>query len=62
MDADGGVNHRSEHTFAEHMGESEAVSEFAKQKTLKQQREFLPIYAVRQEVSVNNLIFYKSVF
>ena len=31
-------------------GESEAVSSFAKSKTLKQQREFLPIYAVRQKV------------
>lgn len=33
-------------------GESQAVSSFAKSKTLKQQREFLPIYAVREKVGI----------
>ena len=32
-------------------GSSKAVSSFAKSKTVKQQREYLPIYAVRQDVS-----------
>ena len=31
---------------------SKAVSSFAKSKTVKQQREYLPIYAVRQDVSI----------
>lgn len=30
---------------------SEAKSEFAKKKTMSQQREYLPVFAVRQEVS-----------
>lgn len=30
--------------------ESEAVSEFALEKTIKQQREYLPVFAVRQEM------------
>lgn len=34
---------------------SKAVSSFAKSKTVKQQREYLPIYAVRQEVSIVTL-------
>ena len=29
---------------------TEAVSEFAKRKTLAEQRQFLPVYAVRQEL------------
>ena len=39
-----------------HMKESsKAVSSFAKSKTVKQQREYLPIYAVRQDVSIVTL-------
>ena len=54
MSEDGSTNYKSDQQFAEHMkGQSEAVSSFAKSKTLKQQREFLPIYAVRQKVSVS---------
>ena len=34
---------------------SKAVSSFAKSKTVKQQREYLPIYAVRQDVSIVTL-------
>lgn len=37
--------------FADHMNSSsEATSDFATKKTLAQQRQFLPIFAVRQEV------------
>ena len=44
-------NYRSSQQFADHMkGSSQAVSAFAKSKTLKEQRQFLPIYAARQEV------------
>ena len=37
--------------FADHMSKkNEAVSSFAMSKTIKQQREYLPIFAVRQEL------------
>lgn len=42
---------RAEQKFADHMRErSEASSEFSKKKTLREQRQFLPIFAVRQEL------------
>ncbi|ESO13044.1 hypothetical protein HELRODRAFT_188082 [Helobdella robusta] len=46
------VDYKSDQKFAEHMinNKSEAVSEFATSKSIKQQREFLPIFAVRQEL------------
>ena len=52
MNEKGEVDFKTEHKYAEHMdtGESQAVSDFAMQKTIKQQREFLPIYAVKEEV------------
>ena len=31
---------------------SQATSDFARRKTIKQQRQYLPIYAVKEEVSV----------
>ncbi|KGQ01231.1 hypothetical protein PAAG_12089 [Paracoccidioides lutzii Pb01] len=36
--------------FAEHMKKSEGASAFSKSKTLKEQREFLPAFAVREEL------------
>ncbi len=37
--------------FAEHMKvKSDAVSDFAKSKTIKEQREFLPVFSVREEL------------
>ena len=48
---DGSTNYKSDQQFSDHIrDESEAVSNFAKTKTIKQQREFLPIYATRQEL------------
>ncbi|XP_041124804.1 pre-mRNA-splicing factor ATP-dependent RNA helicase PRP16-like isoform X2 [Polyodon spathula] len=48
---DGTVDYRTEQKFADHMKEkSEASSEFAKKKTLLEQRQYLPIFAVRQEL------------
>lgn len=42
---------RAEQKFAEHMKEkTEASSEFAKRKTLLEQRQYLPIFAVRQQL------------
>ncbi|KAK3562219.1 hypothetical protein QTP86_030548 [Hemibagrus guttatus] len=48
---DGTVDYKTEQKFAEHMKEkNEASSEFAKRKTLLEQRQYLPIFAVRQEL------------
>lgn len=52
---------KSSQRFANHMeGKTEAMSHFAKTKTLKQQRQYLPIYAVREEllsiVRENNIV------
>ncbi|XP_055354358.1 pre-mRNA-splicing factor ATP-dependent RNA helicase PRP16-like [Paramacrobiotus metropolitanus] len=44
-------DYRTEHKFADHMQEkNEAVSHFAKTKTISQQRQYLPIFAVREEL------------
>ena len=48
---DGEVDFKEGAQFAKHMsGKSAAVSEFAKKKTITQQREFLPVYAVREDL------------
>lgn len=43
-------NLRETHQFASHLKDSEAVSAFAIEKTIKQQREYLPVFAVRQKL------------
>ncbi|KAG1677117.1 Pre-mRNA-splicing factor ATP-dependent RNA helicase PRP16 [Nymphon striatum] len=44
-------DYKTNHKFADHMNNgSQASSDFAKRKTMKQQREYLPIFAVRQEL------------
>ena len=49
---DGSTDYKSGQKFADHIkGDSEAVSSFAKNRTMKQQREFLPIFAVREQVN-----------
>jgi pre-mRNA-splicing factor ATP-dependent RNA helicase DHX38/PRP16 len=54
------VNLRTSHQFASHMKDNEAVSAFALEKSLKQQREYLPVFAVRQKlvqiVRENNVV------
>ncbi|XP_047666369.1 pre-mRNA-splicing factor ATP-dependent RNA helicase PRP16 isoform X2 [Tachysurus fulvidraco] len=48
---DGAVDYKTEQKFAEHMKEkNEASSDFAKKKTLLEQRQYLPIFAVRQQL------------
>ncbi|XP_042519990.1 pre-mRNA-splicing factor ATP-dependent RNA helicase DEAH7 [Macadamia integrifolia] len=48
---EGEVDFKEEAKFAQHMKEKgEAVSDFAKSKTLAQQRQYLPIYSVREEL------------
>lgn len=51
-DAEQRVDYRKESTFAEHMKNQKAApqSAFAKSKTIKQQREFLPVYSVRAQL------------
>lgn len=51
MTEDGSTDYKSDQQFAQHIQKSsEAVSAFAKSRTLKQQRQFLPIFAVRDQV------------
>ena len=46
-----GDDYKADSQFQEHMKEkSEAASHFARSKTIKQQRQYLPIYAVRHEL------------
>jgi len=43
--------HHADHKFAEVIAQkTEAVSEFAKKKSYREQRQYLPIFAVRNEV------------
>lgn len=57
---------RTEQKFADHMKEkSEASSEFAKKKSIVEQRQYLPIFAVQQDLLtviryLSNLISFLS--
>jgi pre-mRNA-splicing factor ATP-dependent RNA helicase DHX38/PRP16 len=45
------IDYKSDSQFGQHMTRpTEAVSDFARNKTMKQQREFLPIFHVRQHL------------
>ncbi|KAL2528540.1 RNA helicase family protein [Forsythia ovata] len=46
----GEVDFKEEAKFAQHLKKGEAVSDFAKSKTLSQQRQYLPIFSVREEL------------
>ncbi|KAG2317050.1 hypothetical protein Bca4012_067945 [Brassica carinata] len=46
----GEVDFRREGKFSEHMKRVEAMSEFAKSKTMAEQRQYLPIFSVRDEL------------
>jgi pre-mRNA-splicing factor ATP-dependent RNA helicase DHX38/PRP16 len=49
--ADGEIDFRADSKFADAMKEkSEAQSEFAKTKTMKEQREFLPVYRCKEDL------------
>ncbi|KAL0093431.1 P-loop containing nucleoside triphosphate hydrolase protein [Phycomyces blakesleeanus] len=43
-------SNQSESKFASHLKSSEAVSDFARTKTMREQREFLPVFGVREEL------------
>ncbi|XP_074378490.1 pre-mRNA-splicing factor ATP-dependent RNA helicase DEAH7-like [Apium graveolens] len=47
---DGEVDFKEDAKFAQHLKKDEAVSDFAKSKTLSQQRQYLPIYSVMDEL------------
>lgn len=50
--------HHSDQKFAEVMAQkTDAVSEFAKKKSFREQRQYLPIFAVRNEVPVSRQFF-----
>ena len=50
-DTEDTMDHRADSKFAEHMKvDQESKSDFSKQKTLKEQRQYLPAYACRQEM------------
>ena len=47
------VDYKTDHRFADVMQDkNEAVSDFATTRTIAQQRQYLPIFAVRNEVSM----------
>ena len=47
----GEVNYKEDSQFAKHMSKkSDAMSEFSQNKTIKQQREYLPIYTVKAQL------------
>lgn len=51
IDENGVTDYKTDHKFADHMKDNaEGSSDFSRKKTLKQQRYFLPAFAVRQEV------------
>lgn len=47
---DDSTDYKTDHKFAEHMTKSEASSDFARKKSILEQRRYLPAFAVRQEV------------
>ncbi|KZV44090.1 hypothetical protein F511_10761 [Dorcoceras hygrometricum] len=46
----GEVDFKEDAKFAQHLKKGEAVSDFAKSKTISQQRQYLPIFSVREEL------------
>ncbi|XP_015894382.1 pre-mRNA-splicing factor ATP-dependent RNA helicase DEAH7 [Ziziphus jujuba] len=47
---DGEVDFKEDARFAQHLKKEDAVSDFAKSKTVAEQRQYLPIYSVRDEL------------
>lgn len=45
------ADYKKDQKFAEHMkNQEQGCSDFARRKTMSQQRQFLPVYAVRQDL------------
>lgn len=47
---DDSADYKTDQKFAEHMKKTEVSSDFARKKTILQQRRYLPAFAVRQEL------------
>ena len=47
---DADIDYKTDQKFSEHMKEQAVVSEFARKKTITQQRQYLPVFAVREEL------------
>ncbi len=43
-------NYKADSQFSTHMKKSEGASNFSRTRTLKEQREYLPAFAVREEL------------
>ncbi len=52
-DEDRDVDFKADQKFSEHIKNQAVVSEFARKKTLTQQRQYLPVFAVREEVCIS---------
>lgn len=50
VNEDGEIDFKEDAKFAQHLKKDEAVSDFAKTKTLAQQRQYLPIFSIRDEL------------
>lgn len=44
------ADYKTDQKFAEHMKSQEGTSDFSRKKTILEQRRFLPVFAVRQEL------------
>lgn len=59
----GETDYKTSQRFAEHMQSSNnASSDFSKKKTIQQQRQYLPVFAVRQQVSETYQSYYSASF
>ncbi|MED6205991.1 hypothetical protein PIB30_022881 [Stylosanthes scabra] len=47
---DGEIDFKEEAKFSQHLKKEEAVSDFAKSKSIAEQRQYLPIFSVREEL------------
>ena len=50
MGEHGEIDFKEDAKFAQHMKKGEAVSDFAKSKSITEQRQYLPIFSVRDEL------------
>lgn len=57
MGEDGEIDFKEEAKFSQHMKKGEAVSDFAKSKTIAEQRQYLPIFSVREELLQVDYVF-----
>lgn len=50
MGEDGEIDFKEEAKFSQHLKKGEAVSDFAMSKSIAEQRQYLPIFSVREEL------------